>query len=140
MIVEESNSMLGIVDQCLLPQHDQDHQIIVTTRDIAHIFFWLFITVVMMWTVSSSTTIAGEAQYAYDDLGCLTTVVDDAGNTAIYNYDVVGNLVGIDRFTPGMSGIGIYTLLPGKGRDRQSGEDSGVRLQHQKRALSHHQA
>jgi YD repeat-containing protein len=58
---------------------------------------------------------AGETQYAYDDLGRLTAVVDDSGNTAIYNYDAVGNLLGIDRFTPGASGIGIYALLPGKG-------------------------
>lgn len=56
-----------------------------------------------------------EAQYAYDDLGRLTAVVDEAGNTALYNYDAVGNLVGIDRFTPGASGIGIYVLLPAKG-------------------------
>ncbi len=58
---------------------------------------------------------AGEAHYAYDDLGRLITVVDESGNTAIYNYDAVGNLTGIDRFTPGSSGIDIYTLLPGKG-------------------------
>ena len=68
------------------------------------------------WVViSSSPLLAGEAQYAYDDLGRLTTVVDEAGNTAIYNYDAVGNLVGIDRYTPGGTGIGIYALLPGKG-------------------------
>ncbi|MEW6248908.1 MAG: IPT/TIG domain-containing protein [Nitrospirota bacterium] len=58
---------------------------------------------------------AGEAQYAYDDLGRLTTVVDEAGNTAVYNYDAVGNLLSIDRFTPGAGGIGIYVLLPAKG-------------------------
>lgn len=57
----------------------------------------------------------GEAQYAYDELGRLTTVVDESGNTAIYHYDAVGNLVGIDRYTPGASGIGIYVLLPAKG-------------------------
>ncbi len=65
--------------------------------------------------ITASLLPAGEAQYSYDDLGRLTTVVDDAGNTAIYNYDAVGNLLGIDRFTPGASGIGIYAMLPGKG-------------------------
>jgi len=64
---------------------------------------------------SSSPLLAGVAQYAYDDLGRLTTVVDEAGNTAIYNYDAVGNLLSIDRYAPGGSGIGIYALLPGKG-------------------------
>ena len=77
--------------------------------------FRLFITCLMFWLVTANTAVASEAHYAYDDLGRLTTVVDDAGNTAIYNYDAVGNLLGIDRFTPGGSGIGIYTLLPGKG-------------------------
>lgn len=73
---------------------------------------WFFIILVLTCSVSSSTTSAGEAHYAYDDLGRLATVVDEAGNTGIYNYDAVGNLLGIDRFTPDMSGIGIYTLLP----------------------------
>ncbi len=64
---------------------------------------------VLTWAIFSSTMFAG----AYDDLGCPTTVVDEGGNTAIYNYDAVGNLLGIDRFTPGASGI--YVLLPGEG-------------------------
>ncbi len=76
---------------------------------------WFFIILAVTCSLSSSTTSAGDAYYAYDDLGRLTTVIDDAGNTAIYNYDAVGNLLGIDRFTPGASGIGIYALLPGKG-------------------------
>lgn len=63
----------------------------------------------------AARSLAGEAHYAYDDLGRLTSVVDETGNTAIYNYDAVGNLLGIDRFTPGASGIGIYAILPGKG-------------------------
>jgi len=58
---------------------------------------------------------AAEAQYSYDDLGRLITVVDEADNMAIYNYNTVGNLLGIDRFTPGVSGIAIYTLGPGNG-------------------------
>ena len=58
---------------------------------------------------------ADQAEYFYDELGRLTTVVDAAGNTAIYNYDAVGNLLSIDRFTVPGSGIGIFTLLPGTG-------------------------
>jgi len=57
------------------------------------------------WMVfSSSPLLAGVAQYAYDDLGRLTTVVDEAGNTAIYNYDAVGNLLSIQRFTTSSRG------------------------------------
>jgi YD repeat-containing protein len=64
-----------------------------------------------------TTTRADQAQFYYDELGRLTTVVDGTGNTAVYNYDAVGNLLSIDRFTVpgGGSGIGIFVLLPGKG-------------------------
>jgi hypothetical protein len=55
---------------------------------------------------------------------------------------------GIDRFTPGVSGIGIYTLLPGKGATGVLVKIQGYgfsttpanKWQRQKRALSHHQA
>ena len=57
----------------------------------------------------------GEAHCAYDYLGRLTAAIDEAGSTAIYNYDAVGSPLGIDRFTPGASGTGIYAVLPGKG-------------------------
>jgi len=86
------------------------------TRRSSRVSIRLLPGLLVAWLVSwSSPLFAGEAQYAYDDLGRLTTVVDEAGNTAIYNYDAVGNLLSIDRFTPGGSGVGIYTLLPGKG-------------------------
>lgn len=70
----------------------------------------IFLTTMLSIACFSDLVLSGEAQYAYDDLGRLTTVVDEAGNTAIYNYDAVGNLLGIDRFTPGVSGIAIYTV------------------------------
>lgn len=73
------------------------------------------VTLIAIKLASNNVIYAGEAQYAYDDLGRLTAVVDEAGNTALYNYDAVGNLIGIDRFTPGASGIGIYALLPARG-------------------------
>jgi YD repeat-containing protein len=69
---------------------------------------------IMAFAVAVSSW-AGEAQFAYDELGRLTTVVDEAGNTAIYNYDAVGNLLSIDRYTAPGFGIGIYTMVPGKG-------------------------
>lgn len=40
---------------------------------------------------------------------------DSTGATAVYNYDPVGNLLSIDRFTPHGSGIGIYLVNPGSG-------------------------
>ena len=40
-----------------------------------------------------------QAQYFYDELGRLVGVVDGQGNAAVYNYDAVGNLLSIQRFT-----------------------------------------
>lgn len=42
---------------------------------------------------------ADQSQYFYDALGRLTVVVDGQGNTAIYTYDAVGNLLSITRGT-----------------------------------------
>ena len=35
--------------------------------------------------------------YTYDELGRLTAVVDPSGDTGIYTYDAVGNLLSIER-------------------------------------------
>ena len=51
---------------------------------------------------------ADQAQYFYDELGRLVGVVDGSGNAAVYVYDEVGNLLRINRFTTGASGIGIF--------------------------------
>lgn len=58
---------------------------------------------------------ADQAQYLYDDQGRLTSVIDSTGALAVYNYDSVGNLLSIDRFTPPGSGIGIYLTEPNTG-------------------------
>jgi YD repeat-containing protein len=55
-------------------------------------------------------------QYAYDDLGRLTRVVDQNGNTATYHYDAVGNLLSISRTTqPANNGLAIVSFSPQKG-------------------------
>ena len=77
--------------------------------------WWLAFFAMACVTCPTDLSHCSEAHYTYDDLGRLTTVTDESGNTAIYNYDAVGNLLGIDRFTPGASGIGVYAVLPGKG-------------------------
>jgi len=53
-----------------------------------------------------SKSIADGAGFLYDELGRLVGVSDSTGVTAVYNYDAVGNLTSIDRFTPPGSGIG----------------------------------
>ena len=58
---------------------------------------------------------ADQAQYLYDEQGRLISVSDSTGTLAVYNYDAVGNLLSIDRFTPPGSGIGIYLINPSNG-------------------------
>lgn len=55
---------------------------------------------------------ADQAQHFYDELRRLVGVVDGQGNTAAYNYDEAGNLLSIQRFTTGGTGIGIFVLTP----------------------------
>jgi len=62
-----------------------------------------------------AATLADQAQYFYDELGRLVGVVDGQGNMAVYNYDAVGNLLSIERFSSTGTGgnqIGIFLLTP----------------------------
>jgi YD repeat-containing protein len=52
-------------------------------------------------------------QYVYDDAGRLISVVDPAGDTAIYHYDAVGNVLSIDRHSS--SQVSIISFSPGVG-------------------------
>jgi len=57
--------------------------------------------------------LADTAQYYYDELGRLVGVVNDQGDAAVYNYDAVGNLLAIQRFTSGGGGVGLFLVAPG---------------------------
>ena len=56
-----------------------------------------------------------QAQYFYDELDRLVGVVDGQGDAAVYTYDEVGNLLSIERFTVGATGIEIFLLAPASG-------------------------
>lgn len=73
-----------------------------------HIVAVLLVGVLCLPAVPS----ADQAQYFYDELGRLVGVVDGSGNAAIYNYDAVGNLLSVQRFTTGTSGIAIFLVAP----------------------------
>ena len=62
-----------------------------------------------------SLTLSDTAEYVYDDHGRLATVLTQAGDTALYRYDSVGNVTAIERFTPAASGIGLFVLIPAAG-------------------------
>ncbi len=52
-----------------------------------------------MEAISPSLSSAGSVNYIYDDTGRLIKVISETGDTAIYNYDAVGNLISITRAT-----------------------------------------
>jgi YD repeat-containing protein len=56
---------------------------------------------------------AGPVLYAYDELNRLVEVTDPAGESAIYRYDAVGNITGIER--PGTTGVAISAFSPNSG-------------------------
>lgn len=68
---------------------------------------------------------AGAPQYVYDDAGRLIAVIDSTGDTAVYTYDAVGNLLSITRqpsstlsilnFTPKSGPIGTVVTIYGTG-------------------------
>jgi YD repeat-containing protein len=74
------------------------------------------VALVFLFVGTATSRISADvAQYLYDELGRLVGVADSTGVTAVYNYDAVGNLTSINRFTPPGSGIGIYLAAPGSG-------------------------
>jgi YD repeat-containing protein len=56
---------------------------------------------------------SGPVLYAYDPLDRLVQVTDSAGDSAIYRYDSVGNLLAIERH--GSTGVAVSGFSPAKG-------------------------
>jgi len=65
---------------------------------------------------SASSAQPPAIQYGYDELGRLVVVVDQDGNTAIYSYDAVGNILSIQRVDAGPARVAITFVSPGKGK------------------------
>lgn len=57
---------------------------------------------------------ADQVRYIYDDAGRLYRVIDENGNVAVYHYDAVGNILGVERGTAG-SGFQISGISPDVG-------------------------
>jgi len=58
-----------------------------------------------------------ESRFFYDELGRLQAEVEPQGNTAIYNYDAVGNLLSITRSDVSPTGVSITYFNPEKGTE-----------------------
>lgn len=69
--------------------------------------------------------LADQAQYYYDELGRLVGVVDGQGDAAVYNYDAVGNLLSIQRFTSSGGGVGLFFVAPASALVNQTVEIRG---------------
>jgi YD repeat-containing protein len=77
---------------------------------------------------------AAEVSYVYDDLGRLKAVIDPGTDTAIYNYDAVGNLLSISRqpstaisiidFTPKTGPVGTTVTIFGTGFSSTAGQNT----------------
>ena len=81
---------------------------------------WLVAMITALWSLpipQFAAAQSGPVQYGYDELGRLVIVSDGAGNTAIYNYDAVGNLLSIQRIDPGQLGaVAIIAIIPTQGK------------------------
>lgn len=90
---------------------------------------WILLGPILTWDheglALSIDTAHADISYIYDRLGRLIGVVDPASDTAVYHYDVVGNLTSISRqssalvsvidFNPGSGPVGSTVTIYGTG-------------------------
>lgn len=77
---------------------------------------------------------AGNVSYVYDELGRLVQVIDQAGDSAIYRYDVLGNITAIERgsttmvkiseFAPNSGAAGTTVTIYGTGFSSTAGQNT----------------
>jgi YD repeat-containing protein len=94
---------------------------------------WL---VLLVWVtiLAPQPARAQSIQYMYDELGRLIAVVDPGGDTAVYHYDAVGNVLSIARhassqvsivsFTPGSGPVGTQVRIFGTGFSSTIAQDT----------------
>jgi YD repeat-containing protein len=83
---------------------------------------------------SSGKAVAADISYIYDDVGQLRAVVDPAGETALYRFDDMGNLLEITRqssnqvailqFTPESGAEGTTVTIGGSGFSSETGQNT----------------
>jgi len=66
------------------------------------------------WTViPNGSVLAADISYVYDAVGRLSAVIDPAGDTALYTYDDMGNLLAITRQSSAQ--VAIFQVTPESG-------------------------
>jgi YD repeat-containing protein len=78
-------------------------------RRIAWRAVWALLLTMGPAAASAQTPI----QYLYDEVGRLIAVIDPSGDTAVYHYDAVGNVLAIDRHAS--SAVSIISFAPSTG-------------------------
>ncbi len=76
------------------------------------------VSVVLLLVLAPAWAQDAAVRYVYDDLGRLIAVVDQQGNVATYAYDLVGNLLAVERVAAdGIPGpLGITLVTPNRGQ------------------------
>ena len=69
----------------------------------------LVLSVILAGVVAAQSSI----QYVYDELGRLIAVIEPSGDTAVYTYDAVGNILSIGRHAT--SQVSIISFTPSRG-------------------------
>lgn len=73
-----------------------------SSRSLMAVARLLMLAACMLFTAPCSAQASGQGPitYNYDELGRLVGVTDAAGNSAIYTYDAVGNILSVARHAP----------------------------------------
>lgn len=75
---------------------------------------WAVFAIAVMSLATAGRAFAqSPIQYGYDDLGRLIAVIDPTGDTAVYTYDAVGNLLSIGR--QASAALSIVSFAPRSG-------------------------
>ena len=74
---------------------------------------WRILLPLVVMLMARSGWAQTSIQYNYDELGRLIAVIDPGGDTAVYHYDAVGNVLSIDRYDS--TDVSIISFSPGSG-------------------------
>lgn len=85
--------------------------------------WWRASFIVAVALVAASPVWGAVYNFAYDEVGRLTGVVDDTGNMATYTYDAAGNITAIGR---GSAAVSVMSFAPGSGSAGTSVTISGT--------------
>lgn len=87
-----SKSILACLFTMWLFSHSEEWPLVVRSKKLVTVLAAFIVLLIV-----PSLSVAGPVNYIYDNDGRLLKAVSESGDTAMYKYDEVGNLVSIDR-------------------------------------------